>query len=471
MWNNYIIPKNIDEALQILSKNPGSSRIIAGGTDLILEITRGQRKGIETVIDVSRLPGFAEISIDPKGWIHLGPGVTHNQVAASDLLHQKALPLVLAAWNVGSPQIRNRGTVAGNLITASPANDTITPLMALDAKVKCKSIRGEREIPLAEFYTGVRKTVLQPDEMLVDIAFPEMKSSQKGNYVKFALRKAQAISVLNLAIVLTLDKDHISAISITLGAVAPTIIHAQKAEKFLVGKKLTDVDMVEKAATLVSEDSRPIDDIRGSAHYRQKIVGVMLKRALNAILEGKVGEQVPEHPVLLWGKQNGHKEDSLYGKIDEHGEIITSINGKKITLKDGQGKSLLRLLRENAFFTGVKEGCAEGECGACTVFLDGVAVMSCLVPAERAHGAEIVTIEGIGSENKLHPVQQAFVEEGAVQCGYCTPGFIMSAVKLLEEKEHPTRNQIKEAITGNLCRCTGYYKIITAIEKAGEAVL
>ena len=464
MWKEYLNATSIDEVLQAISERGESARIVAGATDLILEIERGVRKGIHTLIDVTRIPNLDHITIDEDNIIHLGPMVTHNHCVESRLIRARAYPLARAAWEVGAPQIRNRGTIAGNLITASPANDTITPLMALDASVTLQSIRGTRTVALKDFYKGVRKTVMQPDEMLVDISFPAMATTARGTFIKLALRRAQAISIIDVAVILDTEAGSIKSAAISLGAVAPTIIRAPEAERYLIGKPLTD-EVFEEAARLTMDSCKPIDDIRGSAAYRSEMVRVCTLRGLKLVREGKEHSGMPVEAILLWGEANG---DHGIQKAHQSpsAAIETTINGKKYTFNSGYEKTLLRLLREDANLIGTKEGCAEGECGACTVFLDGKAVMACLVPAPRAHGAEIVTVEGLAANGNLHPVQEAFVEHGAVQCGYCTPGFLMSGAKLLEEKSNPTRNEIEQAITGNLCRCTGYYKIVQAIDSA-----
>jgi carbon-monoxide dehydrogenase medium subunit len=216
------------------------------------------------------------------------------------------------------------------------------------------------------------------------------------------------------------------------------------------------------------------------------MVRVLTARALRQLRDGTERADWPEQPVLLWGmaKRKSANQQMANGKWraqDRPSAISLTLNGKPITLHKIRGKTLLRALREDAGLTGTKEGCAEGECGACTVWLDGVAVMSCLVPAERADGCNVVTVEGLAdlspgpspvrrgeAGERLHPLQQAFVDAGAVQCGYCTPGILMSAANLLEEFPHPTGEQVKQALTGNLCRCTGYYKMLESIERATE---
>lgn len=474
MWQNYHNVTSLEEAQDIIHKWGDQARIVAGATDLIIELERGVRKGIETLIDITRVPNLDRITIDEDGFLHLGPLVTHSHCVVSKLVVENAYPLGKAAVEVGAPQIRNRGTVAGNLITASPANDTITPLMAMGAEVVLLSKRGKRSIPLEEFYTGVRKTIMEPDEILVDIRFQKLRENQRGTFYKLGLRRAQAIAVVNTAVVITFEGERVSHTSITMGAVAPTIIHAREAEDFLIGKKL-DRKIIEQAALLAKSAAHPINDVRASLDYRNEMVRVSVLRCLRELAGGREKNQDLYRPVLLWGNKYtglapGFPTSSQHQKTDGQNPIKTRINGKDYILKGGYQKTLLRLLREDVGLIGTKEGCAEGECGACTVFLDGSAVMSCLVPAPRAHGAEIVTIEGLAEGDKLHPVQQAFIDKGAVQCGYCTPGFIMSAAKLLEENPNPTHREIQQAISGNLCRCTGYYPIVTAIEQAANEI-
>jgi len=148
--------------------------------------------------------------------------------------------------------------------------------------------------------------------------------------------------------------------------------------------------------------------------------------------------------------------------------IKLTVNGREREVETTPSTRLLDLIRDDLHLTGTKEGCGKGECGACTVIMNGKLVASCLVLAPQADGAVITTIEGVGDDKCLDPVQEAFIETGAVQCGFCTPGMILAAKKLLEENSHPTEEEIKRGISGNLCRCTGYQKIIDAIKLAAD---
>jgi xanthine dehydrogenase iron-sulfur cluster and FAD-binding subunit A len=476
MWHTYHAPRTVAEALELLAQHGDACRLIAGGTDLILEIERGVRKQ-QIVVDISRIADLGAIE-RKNGTLTLGALVTHNQVVGASEAVAHAFPLTRACWLVGAPQIRNRGTVAGNCITASPANDTIAPLWAMDATFTLASRdRGERTLTCAEFFRGVRKTALQPDEMLVRINVPALKPNERGTFLKLGLRQAQAISVVNVAAIVDFGEDHasrtthhVSRARIALGSVAPTIVRAGEAEAYLAGKDLTD-EVIDRAAELTAAAARPISDVRGGADYRRDMVRVLTARALRQLRDGTERADWPEQPVLLQGSGTRDQGSGVTPKArraegQEPGVSFT-LNGKPTTLQTVHGKTLLRALREDAGLTGTKEGCAEGECGACTVWLDGVAVMSCLVPAERAEGCEVITVEGLARpDGSLSPLQQAFIDTAAVQCGYCTPGILMSAANLLEEFPQPTADQVKQALTGNLCRCTGYYKILEAVERS-----
>ena len=151
-------------------------------------------------------------------------------------------------------------------------------------------------------------------------------------------------------------------------------------------------------------------------------------------------------------------------------EMQFKVNGEEFSVQVETRRTLLEVLRETLGLTGTKEMCNKGDCGGCTVIMDGKAVLSCLTLAIEAQGKEILTIEGLADAYKLHPLQKAFVETGAVQCGYCTPGFIMSAKALLDKTPNPTEDEIKEGIANNICRCTGYVQIVEAIQTAAKAM-
>lgn len=488
--SRYVAPGSLGEAADLLSSHGAAARLIAGGTDLMLELSRGARTGVELLVDIAGLPGLDQISYR-DGRVTLGPLVTHADVIGSAPMLTAGLPLAQACLEVGSPPLRNRATVVGNIVTASPANDTISALVALNAEVTMVSGRGERMVPINEFLTGFRQTVLESDEIVTAVAFDALdRTNRRGVFVKLGLRRAQAISVVHAAVVAELDGGRVADLAVALGSVAPTIITVAEATELAIGRDLSEAaddiaDAAQRAAT-------PIDDIRGSAGYRSHTVGVVVGRAVAALASSTEADRWPDEPPRLAPAAKtasasaastvraGDNQESDLHRSERDGaragsamlagpaEVITAtVNGARRTAAGAAGKTLMDWLRDDLGLTGTKEGCAEGECGACTVHLDGAAVFSCLVPAGRADGATITTVEGVASPGgDLHPFQQAMVDTGGAQCGFCTPGFVMSAAALLDEIAVPTASQITIGLSGNLCRCTGYCSIIEAVQRA-----
>jgi len=322
MWQAYYSVSSLDEALALLDEYGDRARVVAGGTDLIIEMERGQHPQLKVLIDITRVKGLDQISLHGST-IRLGPLVTHNHVVGSPLIRRRALPLAQASWEVGAPQIRNRATIAGNLITASPANDTITPLIAMNAELTLASADGERSLALKDFYTGFRQTDLRPNELLSAISLPAFDDGERGVFLKLGLRRAQAISVVDVAVVLRRDKSGaITSARIALGSVAATIISAPLAEESLIGKVLT-AESIAEAGRLASLSAKPIDDIRGSAEYRSEMVKILVVRALRQLAQDELETGLPDNPPMRCRAMR-----LLHARISDGGRKTAGGNGQ-----------------------------------------------------------------------------------------------------------------------------------------------
>ena len=470
----YVAPESLEDALEVLATYGPSARAVAGGTDLLLELSRGVRSGIDTLVDLSVIEELDSIT-ESGGRVELGPLVTHADVVASERMLAVGLPLAQACLEIGGPQLRNRATVVGNTVTASPANDTISALYALGADVTVSSAAGgERTMPIEEFFTGFRTTALEPGELVTKISFDALTDgTRRGIFVKLGLRRAQAISVVHAAAVVTdADDGTVADLVVALGSVGPTIEVVPTATGIAAGRPLTEA--APEVAAAARAAVTPIDDLRATAEYRRHTVEVVVRRALLSLAARTEADTWPERPPRL-AAVNGAApasgaERPPRREITDGSTIVTTVNGRERRTSNAARRTLLDWLRFDLGLIGTKEGCAEGECGACTVHLDGRAVLACLVPAARANGAFVTTVEGIAPpEGGLHPVQQALADCEGVQCGFCTPGFVMSAVMLAAEQPVPSRAQVEHGLAGNLCRCTGYYSIIEAL-MGSEAV-
>ncbi|MFH1059692.1 MAG: xanthine dehydrogenase family protein subunit M [Pseudomonadota bacterium] len=281
----YLAPTSLAEALEMLNRFGGQARVIAGGTDVIPQL-RKKDLVLKALVDVTGLPGMKAIAAEGDR-IVLGGLVTHAQAAGSPLVREKAGLLAEGCSQVGSPQIRNVATLAGNLISGQPAADASIPLLALDASVTIASLQGERVVPLSEFFLGVGKTALDPArEILTRIEFPAMGANHGGCYQRLAKRKALTLPMLVCAVKVEVDpaRKTFADVAVALGPVAPTPLRARPTEDFLRGKSI-DRRTVEQAASDAVAYCTPRDSLlRGSCDYRQEMVKVMVRRGLERSL-------------------------------------------------------------------------------------------------------------------------------------------------------------------------------------------
>ena len=275
------LPRSVDEALRVLSDRGSDAKLLAGGTDLLPQMKNGLLKPA-CVIDLSGVASVRALQSDARG-LRIGAAVAARTLERDATARATYTSLAESGALVGSVQVRNLATLGGNLCNAAPSADMAPPLLALDAEAVIVGPKGERRVPFTDFFTGVHRTVLAPDEILLEIIVPAPGPRSGGNYLRHTPRRELDIAVVGVASQITLSNGVCSKARIALAAVAPVPLRARAAEQALEGKEVT-AEAIERAAELAVGVAKPISDQRGSADYRRHLVGVLTRRTLRTAL-------------------------------------------------------------------------------------------------------------------------------------------------------------------------------------------
>jgi xanthine dehydrogenase iron-sulfur cluster and FAD-binding subunit A len=459
---DYVEVTTIEDVIRMMAQYGSRGRVLAGGTQLLV-MMKMEREKPEVLINIQKIPGMSHLRIGKEGELAIGACVNIHTIRKNEYIRSVYPALALACASFGSVQIELMATIGGNVCNASPASDTVPALMVYDAELELVSTTGIRRVRVEEFYLGPGKTRLQEGEILKSVILPKPKPDTSGIYLKIT-RVAADLAKASLAVILTRQGNIIQNCQIALGSVAPTVLRARRVESFLNGKDFSD-ENCQKAAEMASEDCSPIDDVRSSAWYRRQIIKVMVIDALKQVwhISGdKSDGKIPEQRTFAQGNEMGTRPKIT--TQTEKRQIDLIVNGKSQRVWVSPNELLLNVLRERLQLTGSKYGCGVGECSACTVHINNQPALACLVLAISLDQYSVDTIEGVQeSDGTLHPLQEAFIEHAAFQCGYCTPGLIMSLTGLLKEMPKPDEDDIRDYLKGNRCRCTGYVSIVRAV--------
>ena len=393
-----------------------------------MNVMKARAASPDVLVDLNRLDDLRAISVSGET-LQLGAMATYTQIMDSSEVEVSRPILAEVAAQIADVQVRNRGTIGGNVCSNDPTNHLPPLLVAVGASMTIRSEAGERTVPAEEFFLGVYMTVVGEGELLTSVSVPAAANAADG----FA------------SVTIGRDGTCIANAAASLAGGSPRIA-------------LGCVDAVPVLLTPSGTDEREHPEGRCRRGARPA-VGRARARRLPSASRGDL-RRARRRPGS--GERAVSVEEPSTSRT-----ISVDVNGDVYEREVDARRLLVHFIRDDLDLTGTHVGCDTGNCGACTVHLDGQAVKSCMVLAVQADGSKIATVESLANGEELSPLQQSFSAHHALQCGYCTPGMLMSASSLLAQNPHPSEEEARTAIQGNICRCTGYVNIVEAIVSAG----
>jgi len=477
---DYVRPATAADAVAALAEAGDEGKVLAGGQSLVPVLA--MRLGRPAVlVDINAVPGLDQLSL-AGDTLYVGATARQRQVeqhpdAATVPMLAMALP-----W-IGHRELRGRGTVCGSLAHADPAAELPAVAACLNATLDIASPSGHRTITAREFFTGPMSTVLRPDELLLGARFPVAGPGDGFAFAEIARRHGD-FALAGVAIHVrrspsgqiqdaTLAAFGVSGRPVTRDVTAMLTAAADSSAATPGGPQAADLAraLTPAMSALASELVDTPGDMHASNAYRRRLLTVLAARQLGAAYT-RAAKQGPARARTSIRPARGAARTrpgpaaappAPLTPADGRATTHLTVNGRPVTVTLPPRVTLADALRDHLRLTGTHLGCEHGICGMCTVLVDGQAARSCLLFACQLEGAEVLTVEGLGSPGELHPLQQAFGRHHALQCGFCTPGFLLSAYDLLTCKPRVTQDELAVELSGVLCRCTGYRNILSAV--------
>ncbi len=433
---------SLDEALSLLGTYGEDAKVLAGGQSLI-PMMKLRFANPDRLVDVNHVEGLDGIE-ERDGSLRIGALTRYHALISSDLIKEGYPTLARAVPQIADPLVRNLGTIGGSLAHADPAGDLGSVMIAMGGSVVLKSSGGEREVPITEFLVDTFTTSIQPDELLTEVRDPHSgcalwrglpEARAEGRRLGHRRRRRLAHAVQRL------DRP------------GRHRAHGRRVHQHPRHRRRG------VAGRCVPGGGR----LRGGGTARGRRGAARVRRA------GAGGVQAAHGRRVRAARARARARDGERGLRGMTMEIKVNVNGTEHAAEVEDRLLLVHLIREVLELTGTHIGCDTSNCGACTVLLDGVPVKSCTMFAAQADGRSITTVEGLMAGGELDPMQVAFKEHHGLQCGYCTPGMMLVGKALIEQNPDPSDDDVRWAISGNICRCTGYMNIVKAIQAAAQA--